>query len=55
MSLPISLMSDMFDCITLDVCEALFDIVEKHVATWTSVSSFIYLILCVTESFKCGE
>ena len=37
-SLPITLMSDMFDCVTLDVGEELFHIVEKHVATWTSVS-----------------
>ena len=37
-SLPITLMSDMFDCVTLDVCEELFHIVEKHVATWTAVS-----------------
>ncbi|CAB4040338.1 THO complex subunit 1-like, partial [Paramuricea clavata] len=39
-ALPITLMSDMFDCITLDVCEELFHIVEKHVATWASEPFF---------------
>ena len=39
-SLPITLMSDMFDCVTLDVCEQLFHIVERHVATWTSEPFF---------------
>jgi hypothetical protein len=56
-SLPITLMSDMFDCVTLNVCEELFHIVEKHVATWTSVStscgsySIVYVI-CIS-SFSC--
>ncbi|XP_028399436.1 THO complex subunit 1-like [Dendronephthya gigantea] len=39
--LPITLLSDMFDCITLDVCEQLFHIVEKHVVTWTSEPFFL--------------
>ncbi|XP_046856915.1 THO complex subunit 1-like [Xenia sp. Carnegie-2017] len=38
--LPITMISDMFDCVTVDACEDLFKIVEKHVLTWTSEPFF---------------
>lgn len=33
-SLPITLLSDLFDCRTIEQCEDLFDLVEKRVHTW---------------------
>lgn len=39
----------MFDCITLDICEELFYIVEKHVTTWTSVSISQCKLICCTS------
>ena len=34
-SIPFILLSDVLDCLTLDVCEQLFEFVEGQVATWT--------------------
>lgn len=33
-SLPVTLMSDIFDAVTLDQCEQIFTYVEDNVATW---------------------
>ncbi|XP_065843320.1 THO complex subunit 1-like [Oscarella lobularis] len=35
-ALPFILLGDLFDCVTLDVCERIFAYVEKNVALWTS-------------------
>lgn len=32
------LLSDVFDCITLEQCDPLFTFVEERVSTWTMVS-----------------
>ena len=32
------LLSDVFDCITLEECDPLFSFVEERVSTWTMVS-----------------
>ena len=39
-SAPFLLLSDAFDCITVDSCEKLFDVVENNVKTWTKSSFF---------------
>lgn len=39
-SVPFLLLSDAFDCITLDHCETLFDAVESHVTVWTKQEFF---------------
>ena len=39
-SVPFLLLSDAFDCITLNLCEHLFDVVESHVKTWTKPTFF---------------
>ncbi|XP_003382878.1 PREDICTED: THO complex subunit 1-like [Amphimedon queenslandica] len=39
-SVPFLLLSDAFDCITLDFCEKLFDTVESHVTVWTKQDFF---------------
>lgn len=39
-SAPFLLLSDAFDCITVDSCEKLFDVVEDNVTTWTKTSFF---------------
>ena len=33
-TLPFIILSDVLDCLTLDLCERVFDFVEDHVATW---------------------
>ena len=35
-TVPFILLSDIFDCLTLDVCEKVFSFVESHVSTWVS-------------------
>jgi len=35
-TVPFILLSDIFDCLTLDVCEEVFFFVESHVSTWVS-------------------
>ena len=35
-TVPFILLSDIFDCLTLDVCEEVFFFVETHVSTWVS-------------------
>ena len=39
-SVPFLLLSDAFDCLTLDVCEKLFDTVEGNVAIWSKPMFF---------------
>ena len=39
-SVPFLLLSDAFDCITLDHCESLFDLIENNVNTWTKPEFF---------------
>ena len=39
-SVPFLLLSDVFDCITLDLCENLFDVIENQVSTWTDPAFF---------------
>lgn len=34
-TVPFLLLADALDCVTLDVCERLFDLIESHVTTWT--------------------
>lgn len=42
---PFHLLSDLFDMVTLDVCEATFDLVEDNVCLWKSVSEgFLVMI-----------
>ncbi|KAJ8306121.1 hypothetical protein KUTeg_016666 [Tegillarca granosa] len=36
-SVPILLLSDIFDVITLDQCEDLFNLVEENLSTWKSI------------------
>ena len=43
-TLPFILLSDVFDCITLELCEELFAFVEEHVSTWTKVSGRQFLV-----------
>lgn len=33
-TVPFILLGDIFDCLTLDVCEKIFSFVESHVSTW---------------------
>lgn len=35
-TVPFILLGDIFDCLTLDVCEEVFTFVESHVSTWVS-------------------
>ena len=35
-TVPFILLSDIFDCLTLDICEEVFVFVETHVSTWVS-------------------
>lgn len=35
-TVPFILLSDIFDCLTLDICENVFVFVESHVSTWVS-------------------
>lgn len=39
-SVPFLVLSDAFDCITLDRCESLFHVVESHVTIWTKPEFF---------------
>ena len=39
-NVPFLLLADALDCVTLDVCERLFDLIESHVTTWTQPSFF---------------
>ena len=39
-NVPFLLLADTLDCVTLDVCERLFDLIESHVTTWTQPSFF---------------
>ncbi len=39
-TVPFILLSDIFDCLTLDVCEDVFSFVESHVSTWVSPEFF---------------
>ncbi len=34
-TVPFILLSDLLDCVTLDVCDQVFDFVENQVSTWT--------------------
>ena len=38
------LLSDIFDCITLENCDPLFTFVEEKVSTWTMVSQDLQVI-----------
>lgn len=38
--IPFSLISDSLDCSTLDICELIFDFVEKHTAIWKSTQFY---------------
>lgn len=35
-AVPFILLGDIFDCLTLDICENIFSFVESHVSTWVS-------------------
>lgn len=35
-TVPFILLGDIFDCLTLDICEDVFTFVESHVSTWVS-------------------
>ena len=35
--LPHTLLEDVFECVTIDIAEAVFAFMETHVATWTQV------------------
>jgi len=39
-TLPIQLLSDMFDIITLDQCESLFSSIERNIILWKSEEFF---------------
>lgn len=39
-TVPFILLSDIFDCLTLDVCESVFVFVESHVSTWVSAEFY---------------
>ena len=40
------LLSDVFDCITLEECDPLFSFVEERVSTWTMVSHYLTQVKC---------
>ena len=39
-TVPFILLSDIFDCLILDVCENMFIFVESHVSTWVSAEFY---------------
>lgn len=39
-TVPFLLLADALDCVTLDVCEQMFDLIESHVTIWTQPSFF---------------
>ena len=39
-TVPFILLSDIFDCLTLDICENVFVFVESHVSTWVSAEFY---------------
>lgn len=40
-TVPFILLGDIFDCLTLDVCEEVFTFVESHVSTWVMPEFYI--------------
>lgn len=50
-TVPFILLGDIFDCLTLDICESIFSFVESHVSTWVrpefySAGKILLLRMC---------
>lgn len=50
-TVPFILLGDIFDCLTLDICEDIFSFVESHVSTWVrpefySAGKILLLRMC---------
>jgi THO complex subunit 1 len=50
-TVPFILLGDIFDCLTLDICEEIFSFVEAHVSTWVrpefySAGKILLLRMC---------